>query len=727
MADFSKRQWRALAEAYPFYPSGVVSVGSTAEYRALDCQAALTHNEIAVPPLSSSEYFVQYVVPRVAKVFPEELQAYERGGGYSDQRDNSNGDRLGPVSPWLATEAVDALLVYLFGCTTSALLPSSSTKQRRAFATTCFAPLITPLSRREQQLLGLYHRKQEQYTYVLSTQRQLLAASQLAVQTLQGASGPILADTPNDVSAPQRGAEESLVASTRESLVFAGSQKASSWPPLAHATVSGEGTSARILQASSSSRAPAASSVKGCEANSTFTSALANIPYEACPLGTSAAAVLLVDSPSVAGTWGDSTFRHARTGAASPLITMSCCAGCHEVGGDLLICTQCGEARHEACGGPHPPERSKVDGRMPTVNVCRRCAKELNLSSSSSSLRSSTSSSERAELGEYFSDDNDDSSLSGFVVNTSDDEEAEEEDDQSTDGDSSRNVNRARVDEKHERHVEKHWPGNASLSPWKGQHAGKDKRRGSAAAATVAPSEVMSTSSASSGSSRIWSRSASLDRALAVAAKKRHKKHGSLKKVHTDDGDYGVGGSAPRTEGRKGQRRKRHRENSEGEEDRRRPHKRKDPDDDASDASSSVRSASSASLSLSTEKVRRLKAGGKTASSYLHTSAQTPPSPLRKEHSRWVATPANREGRAHSPASRRSAEVLLAQPCRVMALEDEEELRTLGIAASSGSGSLLQPPLPSSKQRHGDIVNRSSGRRSVMNIASSSSSGDDSE
>lgn len=100
------------------------------------------------------------------------------------------------------------------------------------------------------------------------------------------------------------------------------------------------------------------------------------------------------------------------------------CEGCHEEGGELFRCVQCGSVRHEVCGGPHPPDpNSSRDG------LCKQCAKDLNLSSSDSSLRSSTSSSERAELDAYFSSDSEDSesSLSGFIVHTSEDDDEEEE------------------------------------------------------------------------------------------------------------------------------------------------------------------------------------------------------------------------------------------------------------------------------------------------------------
>ncbi|CAC9497361.1 conserved hypothetical protein [Leishmania infantum JPCM5] len=725
MTDLSNRQWRALAQAYPFYLAGEVGVGGPANDGSPDRQAGVTESELVAPSLSSSEEFVQYVVPRVAKVFPEELQAYERANDCGGQPAHPNGGRACRASPRSTAEAVDALLVYLFDCTTSALSRGSPTKQRRPFASACFAPLITPLSRREQQLLGLYHRKQEQYTYVLSTQQQLLAASQLAVQALQGVSSPILAYAQRGAGASQRVAEESLAAPTRESVVFPGGQKLSVWPPLSHATVSGDGNSARAVQAASSSRAPAAGGANSCDASRAFTSALANVPYENRPRETPAAASLSVDGSSVAGTWRDSPFLHSRTDTAPVPIAMSRCAGCHEVGGDLLICTQCEEVRHEACGGPHPPEPGMAGKRVPAMNVCKRCATALNLSSSSSSLRSTTSSSERAELDEYFSSDDDASSLSGFIVNTSDDDEADGGG-QSAEDDGDSNVDRAKGNEKGERRQRKHQSTGALAPPRKGQHANKNRKRRPAAGATDAASDVSSASSAASGSSsRIWSRSASLDRALAMAAKTKSKRHDSAKKVHAGDNEGDAGASAPRNEGHEGQRRKRRRVRHEDEEGGRRQHKRKRSAAEASDTSSLTSSTSSGSSSLSTKKVRLLKSQKEKASSQHQSSAQMPLSPPRQEDARRVSTCASREGTKHSPVDRRRAELLSAQPRRLAELEDEEELSALGIASSSASGTPLQPPPSSSKRRQGCSANRSGGCKRLRNVASSSSSSDD--
>lgn len=726
MADLSNQQWRALAQAYPFYLAGNVGVGGPDSNRSPDRQAGLTEGELVAPSPSSSEEFLQYVVPRVAKVFPEELQAYERARGRGGQPDHPNGGRVCRASSLSAAEAVDALLVYLFNCTTSALSRDSSKKQRRPFASACFGPLITPLSRREQQLLGLYHRKQEQYTYVLSTQQQLLAASQLAVQALQGVSGPILAYRQRGMSASQRGAEESLAASTRESVVFPDNQKLSAWPPLSHAMVSGDGTSVCAVQAASSSRVPAASGVNSCDASRAFTSTLANVPYESRPRETPAVAALPADGSSVAGTWRDPPFLHARTDTAPVLITMSRCAGCHEVGGDLLICTQCEEVRHEACGGPHPPEPRTADKKIPAMNVCKRCAKALNLSSSSSSLRSTTSSSERAELDEYFGSDDDASSLSGFIVNTSDDDETEG-DSQSANNDGGSDVDSAKGNGKGGRRQKKHQSTGASAPARKDQHVNKNRKRRSAAGATEAASDVSSVSSAASGSSsRIWSRSASLDRALAMAAKGKSKKHDSAKKVHAVDGEGDAVASAPRNEDHEGQRRKRRRVRHEDEEGGRRLHKRRRSAADTSDASSLTSSTSSGSSSLATKKVRPLRPQKEKVSSQHQRSAQVPPSPQPQEEARRVPTSGGKESTTHSPVDRRRAELLSAQPRRLAVLEDEEELSALGIASSSASGTPLQPPPLSSRRRQNGSANRSAGRRRLMNDASSSSSSDDS-
>ncbi|KAG5476228.1 hypothetical protein LSCM4_05207 [Leishmania orientalis] len=706
MRELSNRQWRALAQAYPFYLADGAGAQGTADDRARDRQAGLAQSGLAAPSLSLKEEFVQCVVPRVAKAFPEELQAYGKGGGCVEQ-ERANGSELVPSAPRSTTEAVDALLAYLFGCATSALSKLSPTKRHRAFTSTCFAPHIAPLSRREQQLLGLYHRKQEQYAYVLRVQQQLLAASQLAVQTLQGVSNSILPDALRDGSAPQQGAGEGLASSARERFIFPAEQEVSSWPPPpAPAAATDDGTSACSAQAALAARAPTASSTNGCDASSAFRSALANFPCEIHSLETSAAA-----APPVAGTGTDSPFHRLSTYTAPPLIATNRCAGCHEVGGDLLLCTQCGEVRHEACGGPHPLERSKADGRMPTVNICKRCAKELNLSSDSSSLRSSTSSSERAELDEYFGSDDDDSSLSGFIVHTSDDDEAED--------DGSSDVSSANGEEGDGRRRGMQRSKGAP-PPRKGQGGTKGRRRGSAATATAAASEVMLGSS-----SHVWSRSASLGRALAVAAERKHEKRGFDKKAHTVSDDD-AGASAPRYDGLEGCRRKRRRGGSEDEESGRSRYMRKRSGGDASDASSLLRSAPSTPSALSTKKARPLHAEKKLPPRH-QTSTEVPPSLQRQEQARRAPALTGKESTAHSPLDHRRADPLPAQPRRAMLLEQEEELGALGIALSSASGSPKVSSSSSSKQRQDGIANRSAGRKGVMNIASSSSSSDDSD
>ncbi|GET89565.1 hypothetical protein, conserved [Leishmania tarentolae] len=724
MTDLTKRQWRALAQASPFYLAGEAGVGGLASERLLDRREGLTESEPADASLSSSEEFVQYVVPRVAKVFPDELQAYEQCNGCGRQPDHSKGDGLCCASAPSASEAVDALLMYLFDCTTSALSQGSSVEQTRACASACFSSLITPLSRREQQLLGLYHRKQEQYIYVLSTQRQLLAASQLAVQTLQGVSGPMLTYTQGGASASRRGGEENLTVSTRNSAVFLGNQNLSSRPPPSHATVSGDGTCFSAVQVALSSRAPAASSASSCDVSRAFGREQATLPYERHPQEMPAAEALPVNGSSVAGTRGGSRFCDAPTAPASLLAAMSRCAGCHEVGGDLLLCPQCEEVRHEACGGPHPPEPSKTDKKMPTMSVCKRCAKELNLSSSSSSLRSTTSSSERAELDEYFNSDDESSSLSGFIVNTSDDEV--EDDDQSVDDSCGSDGDSAKGNGRCERQQKKHQSKSASSPSRKGQHINKDRKRRCSAGDTQAASERSSASSASSGSSsRIWSRSASLDRALATAAKRKGKKDGLATKADAGDDEGESGAAAPRSEGREGQRCKRHRVRYEDEEGGRRRYKRKRSAADASDTSSLTSSTSSCSWSLPVKKMRALRSSKEKVSSQNQGSTQVPPSPPRQEGSRRMPTRGGKEGMTHSPVDCGSVELLSAQPRRGAMLEDEEELRTLGIASCSASGTPLQQRPSSSKRRQGDAANRHAGCGSFTNVASSSSSSDD--
>ncbi|KAG5476784.1 hypothetical protein CUR178_03969 [Leishmania enriettii] len=707
MRELSNRQWRALAQAYPFYLADHAGAQGTADDCARDRQAGLAQSGLAAPSLSLKEEFLQCVVPRVAKAFPEELQAYGKGGGCVEQ-ERANDNELVPSAPRSTTAAVDALLAYLFGCATSALSKWSPTKRHRAFTSTCFAPHIAPLSRREQQLLGLYHRKQEQYAYVLRVQQQLLAASRLAVQTLQGVSDSILPDALRDGSAPRQGAGEGLASFARERSIFPAEQETSSWPPPpAPAAAIHDGTSACSAEAALPARAPNASSTSGCDASSVFRKALAKVSCEIHPLERSAAA-----APPVAGTGPDSPFHQLSTYTSPPLIATNSCAGCHEVGGDLLLCTQCGEVRHEACGGPHSPERSKADGRMPTVNICKRCAKELNLSSSSSSLRSSTSSSERAELDEYFGSDDDDSSLSGFIVHTSDDDEAED--------DGSSDVSSTNGEERDGRRRGMQRSKDAPL-PRRGQDGAKDRRRGSAATATTATSEGTLESS-----SHVWSRSASLDRALAVTAERKHEKRGSDKKAHTVSDDDAEA-SAPRYDGLEGRWRKRRRGGIEDEENPCSRHMWKRSGGDASDASFLLRSAPSTSSALSTKKVRPLHTEKKSPSRH-QTSTEVPPSLQRQEQARRVPNLTGKESTAHSPLDHRRADPLPAQQRRAMLLEQEEELGTLGIALPFASGSPKAPsPSSSSKQRHGDIANRSAGRKGVMNIASSSSSSDDSD
>ncbi|KPI84515.1 hypothetical protein ABL78_6425 [Leptomonas seymouri] len=306
--------------------------------------------------------FEQYVVPRARKAFQEAVEAWM--GSRAEDRTTQS-----PV------DAVEAVMAYLFG--------------RAAIFSTSAPPTVpacaaAPLTVRELHLLRLYHRKQEQYEYVHSNQQQLLQASQTAVRALQAAAQAVSTD-----ERVEEGKGGDLLDSARESLLWLGG---------AHRVTAG-GPCLSSLEDLPATVPSAAGAGVG------FTSALASVPY-----------------PSPAAVNSGSPFAGSRVPPS--LTVVNRCAGCGEVDGDLLVCTQCGEVRHEACGGPHPPERSRVDGSLPSVNICRSCARALNLSSSSSSLRSSTSSSERAELDKYFDSEGEtESSLSGFVVHSSDDEE----------------------------------------------------------------------------------------------------------------------------------------------------------------------------------------------------------------------------------------------------------------------------------------------------------------
>ena len=393
--DLTNRQWRALAQAYPyfFFP--------TCE----EAEASATVDAHADVSPKRAE-FEQYVVPRARRAFQTEVDELV-GAQACDE----------PAQPLV--EAVEALFAHLFN------RPSVFSSGSTSVKPVCKA---SPLSAREVQLLGLYHRKQQQYEYIYSTQQQLLESSQAALRTLQSALHTVAtadAATVGDVNGDTHGGS-GLVDSTRESLMWlsGGSAVAAATLRPSHA----HPFNAKAAQATDATRATTAAALATAAAadvaSASFTSALAGLPYTAPTLANAD-----VHLPSC--------------GAFPPSLTAANrCAGCGEVGGDLLVCTQCGEIRHEACGGPHPLERSRMDGSLPSVNVCRRCAKELNLSSSSSSLRSSTSSSERAELEEYFdSEEDSESSLSGFVVHSSDeedDEEGEEEEENSSEGSPSR-------------------------------------------------------------------------------------------------------------------------------------------------------------------------------------------------------------------------------------------------------------------------------------------------
>lgn len=358
MTEVTNRQWRALAQALPFFiPAPAVSP-----------HISKGEGKAPQPHAPDRRDFVENVLSRTASAFPEEVRAYQE----------AHGDRI--ASPSVLLDAAEALLTYAFGC--SVLCPSQTLSSPLPMPSCSFSPLTA----REVQLLRLYHRKQEQYAELFDAQQRLRGTMLTAVRSLQAAVQSV---------AERDGENMSLIDSTRESLQWLGAS---------------QGVAAAALQPLTT---PAP--------QTGFTSALASLPYTGFSAPTSAAGAGHTAAPG------------ASSDAAGPaLMIVHRCVGCGEVGGDLLVCTQCGEVRHEACGGPHPPERSRVDGSLPSINVCRRCAKELNLSSSSSSLRSSTSSSERAALDEYFdSEDDSDSSLSGFVVHSSDVEEEEDEEENS--------------------------------------------------------------------------------------------------------------------------------------------------------------------------------------------------------------------------------------------------------------------------------------------------------
>jgi hypothetical protein len=371
--ELSNRQWRALAQAYPyFFPPARAPGCVPGEEEAVDGEKAAQGNS------TKRADFEQYVVPRMCKAFQSEVAAWKEAHTHDSSTPS-------------IVDAVEALTSNFFGrpavfMANSVLPPPFSTSS---------ASVAAPLTAREVQLLGLYHRKQEQYEYVYGIHQQLLETSHGVVRTLQ------LALHAATTGAAEGSCDGGPLDSTRESLMWLGGvaavAAAAFRPP----------TSAADLSSSTPPNTFSAASAATTTTSTSFTSALANLPYT---------------EPSPADERGGNGLR-----LPASAMVINRCAGCVEADGDLIQCTQCGEVRHEACGGPHPPERSCVDGQLPTVNICRKCAKELNLSSSSSSLRSSTSSSERAELEEYFdSEDDTESSLSGFVVHSSDEEEVED-------------------------------------------------------------------------------------------------------------------------------------------------------------------------------------------------------------------------------------------------------------------------------------------------------------
>lgn len=304
---------------------------------------------------------------------------------------------------------VQGLLCHFFG-ENRATASGADTMSCRSGQTPSSFPW-PPLTPREVRLLCLYRRKTEQLAYRNDAYQHLLAAAHGAAQQLCGA-----------------------VAAAGEEAVECSSQllanPTSSSLPCPTRLPPGKAAEALLSHAAATDGAGMAGVV--------FTSMLADIP-----IATAATATCGDPSPL----------------SASPLLVVNTiCAGCHEGGGDLLLCTQCGELRHEGCGGPHPLDRGTsssmkrkchpadpglsrerrneeadgaVGGHGSTMSqLCQSCRRALNLSTSDSSLNSSTSSSERLELEEYFgsgSDGGTDSSLSGFVVHTSEDDDEEEE------------------------------------------------------------------------------------------------------------------------------------------------------------------------------------------------------------------------------------------------------------------------------------------------------------
>lgn len=652
MAELSNRQLRALAQACPFYPP--------AEMHGADRPAGFTSSDAASPPAPSHEEWLREVVPRVAKTFPDSIQAYQQRvdtlvkGGVVDEPDSCSSSR--------SAAAVDAVLQFFFTAASS-MLPSQATPRakRCAKAARCFAEAgLTPLTARELQLLRLYQRKQEQYAYAMGTQHQLLAASQFAVQTLQSASAPVLAAAGDGIaliSASQRGTEESLMASARESTSLLGDARPSSaW-------------------AAPSGAAP------------TFTSILARVPY-AAPRAHQAATGSVSNTTALAEHNRDgASHEQPRSGHQPPPLTIvHRCAGCQEVGGDLLVCTQCGEVRHEACGGPHPPEPSSVDGRMPTVNVCRRCAKELNLSSSSSSLRSSTSSSERAALDEYFSADSDsESSLSGFIVHTSEDEGSDDaaSDDaagreRSSEGATSRES--AEDNRKRKTKLPSRSGRHAAAAPARNgtakgtapaQHRRNGRAEGRRDEADHVPVDTSSSSSASS--SQIWSRSASLDRALAAAAAtSKKKKNGTATRREDNKAADTATSTTTRTATRL--------------------------DEDSDDESESSGAELEEAQASTAGKRQRREEGGRADA----LSASAPPTKRQRRKQDGLAN-ASTPTRAGAPPV---AAVAKSKPQPAMMLE-EEELGVLG----------LSTPSPAPVQRRKGGSGGKEGRRSATSAA----------
>jgi len=106
------------------------------------------------------------------------------------------------------------------------------------------------------------------------------------------------------------------------------------------------------------------------------------LPWSFQPLPPSTAGGTAAPSTSLPPPPPPVRVEEAAVAPAAPLEWI--CEGCLESGADMYRCSQCQGLRHEACGGPHPPDR-QADRNAPVLLLCRACSRALQLTSSSSS------------------------------------------------------------------------------------------------------------------------------------------------------------------------------------------------------------------------------------------------------------------------------------------------------------------------------------------------------